>query len=91
MDHHFIRDISANDALPLEYKLQYGHTLRNADISDFINNTAVFSLHCTEESGLEEELAGLVGVDGIARAARAHRIAASVAPRAIGLNGPRTS
>lgn len=34
-------EISENDALPLEYKRENGHPMRQADVRDFVGDTAI--------------------------------------------------
>lgn len=53
---YFIRDVSDNDALPLEYKLQNRNPFRQVDVSDFVNNTSFFRIYGPEESCLKEKL-----------------------------------
>lgn len=57
----YVFDVSDNDALPLEYKLQNRQPRRQADISDFINNAAVERFHASKESGLKEKLFDVFG------------------------------
>ena len=38
---YYISDVSDNDALSLEYKLLNRHALREADVSDFIGDSAL--------------------------------------------------
>lgn len=45
----------ANDALPLEYKLQNRHPLRQVDVGHFINNPSLFGVQGTDESGIEKK------------------------------------
>ncbi len=52
---HYIFDVSENDALPLEYKLDNRQPLRQVDVTDFINNSPFVSLGCTKEGSFEEQ------------------------------------
>lgn len=57
----YVFEVSANDALPLEYKLQNRQPLRQADVSDFINNAPVERFHASEKSGFQEKLLDIFG------------------------------
>ena len=55
-DGPYLFEGSANDALPLEYKLQNRHPQRQVNVRDFINNAPLQRVDRPEERGLKEEL-----------------------------------
>lgn len=57
----YIFDVSENDALPLEYKLNKRNALRNANLSDFVNNTAFMSFISPEKSSFKEKVFDIFG------------------------------
>ena len=60
----YVFDISANDALPLEYKLNHRQPTRQANLSDFVDNPMFFRLHRTQEGGFEKQLLNVLGGEG---------------------------
>lgn len=60
-DRPYVRDISANDALPLEYKLHNRNASREVNVADIINNTDVFSFHRTQEGSFKKQLVNVCG------------------------------
>lgn len=59
----YVFDVSANDALPLEYKLRNREPLRQVDVSDFIDDSAFVRVHSTDERGFEEESRHIFGTE----------------------------
>lgn len=57
----YVRSVSANDALPLEHKLENRHSLRNANLSDFLDNPSFFRFHRSEECGFQEKTLDIFG------------------------------
>ncbi len=57
----FTMDLSGNDALSLEYKLQEGRALRHLDLADVINYSPGLRLVRPKETGLKEEVLGFLG------------------------------
>ena len=60
----YVFDVSDNDALPLEYKLNNWQPLRQADLSDFMDNSVFLRLHRTHEGSFEKQLLDILGGEG---------------------------
>lgn len=62
-DAPYVFDVSANDALPLEYKLRNRKPLRQVDVCDLINNSSFYRLGRTNEGSLEKQAFYVVGAE----------------------------